>query len=74
MYSTYRLNINELDTSFIKSVKRLFKDKEIEIAIYEVDETEYLLSSPENKKKILLAVSNVNKKKNLMEMKLEDLK
>jgi hypothetical protein len=34
----YQLSSNELDSSFIKSVKQLFKNKNIEIVIYDEDE------------------------------------
>jgi hypothetical protein len=52
MYSIYRLNANDLDVEFVEGLKTLFKDKEIEIAVYEVDETDYLTRS-EAKKKII---------------------
>jgi hypothetical protein len=38
MQVAYQLSSNELDSSFIKSVKQLFKDKNIEIVIYDEDE------------------------------------
>lgn len=37
MYTTYRLRADELDADFIEALKALFKDKEIEIIISEVD-------------------------------------
>ncbi len=73
MYSTYRLNSNELDSHFIEAVKKLFKDKEIEIVVYETDETEYLLKSEANRKRLLEAIENVNRNINLVEVNLEDL-
>lgn len=50
MHTVYRLNANELDQSFINALKATFKEKEIEIVIYEVDETAYLMASEANKK------------------------
>ena len=70
MYSIYRLKANELNNQFIEVLKTLFKDKEIEIAVYEVDETEYLTKSEANKKRLLEAVENVKNKKNLVEIKM----
>jgi antitoxin YefM len=40
MQSSYRLNANELDEKFIAGLKETYKDKDIEIIIYEVNETE----------------------------------
>jgi antitoxin YefM len=72
MHSTYRLNANELDDKFVESLKKMFKDKEIEIAVYEVDETEYLTRSENNKKRLFEALANVNNNKNLVEVQIED--
>jgi hypothetical protein len=33
MQTTFRLNVNELDVSFIEKLKKLFKNKEISIVI-----------------------------------------
>jgi antitoxin YefM len=54
MYMVYKMKAEELDSRFLKAVKALFKDKEIEIAVCEAaqseeDETEYLLKSLANK-------------------------
>jgi len=56
MYTTYHLNSNDLDIHFIEAVKALFRDKEIEITIYEADETEYLLKSDANRKRLAEAM------------------
>ena len=73
MRSTFRMNINELSEDFVKSLKQIFKDKDIEITIREVDETEYLLSSTENKNRLLNAIDNVNKRENLRELSMDEL-
>jgi antitoxin YefM len=54
-------------------VKALFKEKEIEIIVNEVDETAYLFRSEANKARILSAVNNVEKGKNLVEVPIGDL-
>ena len=59
MYTTYRLNANELDEKFIQSLKVLFRDKDIEIMVSEVDETAYLLRSDANRERLLKAIENV---------------
>lgn len=40
MYSVYRLKVNELDGRFLEALKALFHDKEIEVAVSEVQEDE----------------------------------
>ncbi|MGF1676052.1 MAG: hypothetical protein ACFCUV_20560 [Rivularia sp. (in: cyanobacteria)] len=73
MHSIYRINTKELDRSFIDALKVSYPDKEIEIIVYEVDETAYLLSSEANKKHLLKAVENVKNKSNLVEVDIESL-
>jgi toxin YoeB len=50
MQVSYRLNANELDNSFLESLKAAFQNKEIEIVVYESDETAFLLQNPANRK------------------------
>jgi antitoxin YefM len=88
MQSTYRLKANELDEQFIAGLKAIYKDKDIEIIVYEVegsmsevacdisavcDETEYLLKSEANKQRLMEAKKNVENKTNLVEIDLADL-
>ncbi|MCB0214418.1 MAG: hypothetical protein KDJ52_34075 [Anaerolineae bacterium] len=73
MVTTYRLRADELDSDFIEALKTLFKDKEIEIIVSEVDETAYLFQSEANKKRLLQAVQNINTQQNLVEVSLDDL-
>ena len=73
MYTVYRLNADELDYHFIEALQTLFKDKEIEITVSEVDETAYLLRSEPNRIRLLQAVQNINHRQNLVEVPLEML-
>lgn len=73
MHTTYRLNANELDEKFIQSLKALFKDKDIEIMVSELDELAYLLRTEANKERLLKAMANVEKGENLVEVKIGDL-
>lgn len=73
MVTTYRLRADELDQDFIEALKTLFKDKEIEIIVSEVDETAYLLQSEANKERLLQAVQNINNQQKLVEVPLDDL-
>ena len=73
MQTIYRLKASELDNNFLEGLKTTFGDKEIEIIVYEVNETDYLLKSDANKARLLQAIENVNNKNNLVEVSLENL-
>ena len=73
MQSSYRLKANELDKKFIAGLKETYKDKDIEIIVYEVDETAYLLKSKANRDKLIQARTNVENKIDLIEVNLEEL-
>ncbi|MBW4652534.1 MAG: hypothetical protein KME20_05755 [Kaiparowitsia implicata GSE-PSE-MK54-09C] len=71
MQSSYRLNARDLDQQFIESLKTLFQGKEIEIIVYEVDETDYISRSETNQSRLLQAIENVENGTNLVEVNLE---
>jgi antitoxin YefM len=78
MYMTYKINAAELDSRFLRALKAMFKDKDIEIVICEAaqseeDETAYLLRSPVNRERLLKAIENVTHDRNLIPINLEDL-
>ncbi|MBI3194985.1 MAG: hypothetical protein HYZ34_11060 [Ignavibacteriae bacterium] len=66
MTTIYRLNAQELDGSFLESIKQAFQNKNIEIAVSETDETEYLLRSPNNRQHLLEAIEDVAQGKNIV--------
>ena len=66
MFTIYRLNADEFDLNFLESLKAAFPHKEIEIAVAEADETEYLLRSPANREKLLQAVADVEARRNVV--------
>ena len=73
MQISYRLNANELDNSFIESLKAAFQNKEIEIVVHESDETAFLLHNPHNRKRLLTAVENIQNRNNLVELNWDSI-
>ena len=73
MVTVYRLNVNELNEQFIEALQALFKDREVEITVTEVDETEYLLRSEPNREQLLQAIKNIDNGKDLVEVPLDKL-
>ena len=66
MYTEFHINASELDGSFLKNIRSIFKKRKISIVVQdEMDETEYLLSSPANKKEFMLKNINRDRKINL---------
>ena len=77
MYMIYKMNAGELDNLFLKALKAMFKDKDIEIIVSdaaqsEEDETAYLLKSPANRERLLKAIENVAHERNLVTINLDD--
>ena len=66
MYTIFRTSAEELDQNFLDGVKAAFKGKQIEIAVCEADETDYLLRSPENRERLLKAVEDIKHQRNLI--------
>jgi len=66
MQTIFQMNADELDQDFLESLKTLFKNKEIEITVYERDETEYLLRSPANRQRLLRVVREIEESCNIV--------
>ena len=73
MQSTYRLNANELDVNFLEGLKATFRGREIEIVVYEVDETDYLIKSEANRERLLTAKANIENGNHLNQVSMESL-
>ena len=73
MQTSCRLNASDLNQQFLDALKTLFKDKEIEIVVTDIDETAYLLKSTANQQRLLNAIENVDNRQNLVEVNLEEL-
>ena len=67
MQTTYTLNTDELDERFLSSLKAAFPQRQVTIAVNdEPDETEYLLSDPVRKERLLRAIEDINHGRNLV--------
>ncbi len=71
-----RMNVDELNQSFLDFINQSLKSKRIALHIYEdqMDETEYLLSDPVHKEKLLKSVVELNEQKGLETYKFDKLK
>jgi antitoxin YefM len=66
MQTIYQINADEIDESLLRSIKALFKNKEIEIIVSERDETAYLLRSPPNREYLLRTIEDVEANRNIV--------
>ncbi len=75
MEVAYKIKADELDSNFLESVKKLFKNKTlyISIATETEDETAYLLSNEKNAKRLLNAINNIENKKNIVYKSAQEL-
>jgi antitoxin YefM len=60
------IDADDLNEDFLEGLKSTFKHKEIEIVVYERDETAYLLSSPANRRRLLEAIADVEHDRNIV--------
>ena len=75
MELTYHLNADELNEEFLKTIKKLYKGKDLNVTVQvREDETEYLLKSEINRTQLLKAVKDVEKRKNIQTLDIEKLK
>lgn len=66
MTTVYHANADELDESFLASLKSAFKGRAIEISVSESDETAFLLRHPANRERLLRAVADIDAGKNIV--------
>jgi antitoxin YefM len=71
------MKTEELDSRFLRALKAMFKDKEIEIVVCEAtqseeDETAYLLKSQANRDRLLRAIENAAYNRNLVTIPFEE--
>ncbi len=76
MDTLVRTSADEINNSLIDFIKSSFKGKKIAVHIYEeddVDETAFLLSDPEAKKRLFESIESVKKSENLKEYSIRDI-
>ena len=78
METVFRIKVSELNDSFLKTIKSLFKkDKEVEIIVHPAqdtdDETSYLLSTEANRKTLEKSLAEA-KAGNLINVNINKLK
>lgn len=66
MQTIYQINADDLNEDFLEGLKTTFKHKDIEIVVYERDETGYLLQTPANRDRLLEAVADVEQGRNIV--------
>lgn len=66
METIYQLNADDLNEDFLEGLKASFKHKDIEIVVYERDETSYLLRSPANRARLLESVTDIEQSRNIV--------
>ena len=73
METIYKLNAQNLTSSFVASVQSVYLDRDIEITVREadssMDETEYLMQSPANRTHVTNAIENIENDKNIISFK-----
>ena len=76
MVTTFQISEQELDTQFLKSLKTMFKNRNLTLTVEaeKMDETTYLMQSKANHQRLMKAIKNVEEGKNLVEIDLNDLK
>jgi antitoxin YefM len=73
MKNTYRLNLSELTTDFIDRLKAEYGDRDLEITITPIDETDYLLANPANRNRLLDAIENIQNPANCISLTMDEL-
>ena len=66
MTTIFQTTVEELDESFLESVRAAFKGGSIAICVTEADETAYLLRQPANRARLLRAVADIDAGRNVV--------
>ena len=68
MTTTFEVHTDQLDERFLASVKAMFPQRTVTIGVRDddMDETEYLLSTPANRERLLKAIADVEAGRNIV--------
>ena len=73
MSTTFRLNADELEASFVEKIKALFAHKDIAVTIYEEDETERIRANPDLHRRLMEASERVDRREGLVDVDIDSL-
>ena len=74
MVSSFILNTDELNVSFLETIKKLFAGKEIEITVQDAqNDTSYLLKNTANKTHLLQSIASLENNQQLHVLSEHDL-
>lgn len=76
MTTTFKVHASELNYDFLERLKTMFQERDLEIVVYEadvMDETEFLLRDPVNRKHLLEAIGRVERREGLVEVDIASL-
>jgi len=66
MTTSFQLNADELDATFVERLKAVYAQKVIEIVVTEADETASLLAEPARRERLLRAAADVEAGQNVV--------
>jgi hypothetical protein len=66
MTTSFQLNADELDATFVERLKAVYAHKVIEIVVTEADETASLLAEPARRERLLRAAADVEAGQNVV--------
>jgi hypothetical protein len=74
MSTTFRLNADELEASFVEKIKQLFAHKDIAVTIYEEDETDRIRANPDLHRRLMEAADRADRREGLVNVDVDSLK
>ena len=70
--TTIKLHSSELNENLLIALQKLFADKTIRIDVTEMDDTEYLNSSPANRDHLLRVMQEIEAGESLVSVDMDD--
>ena len=71
MTTTFRLNADELDESFLKKLKVFFEHEEVEISVTALDATAELLADPDDRARIARSIKHLQEHEGLVDFDID---